>query len=362
MRWSLLGMVRNRVRRGDSGSRIFARGLAWVHPDRIAIARTCRGPLTSRPLAAMNTSTADSFDARVTAVFGRDLLVRDAGGAELRARPKGRKLNIVCGDDVRCERDAAHDQITVMEARPRRSALYRSNMRGEAEAVVANVSQLFVVLAPKPVPDLFVIDRYVAAATSGGIAATLVMNKQDLPIDDDLRSELASYEAEGYRTLTCSAKHDNGVDSLIEASAGSVAALVGQSGVGKSSLIRRLIPQSQAEIGELDRDEEGRHTTTTSRMFTLPGGGYLIDSPGVRDFAPAIEKLDSRTMGFAEVERLARGCRFQDCQHMREPACAVQKAVESGGMNPRRYESYRRMRRLFEELTKARGPKYRPPG
>lgn len=304
---------------------------------------------------------ADSFDARIVAVFGRDLLVRDTGGAELRARPKGRRLNVVCGDDVLCERDAAHDEIIVVGVKPRRTALYRSNMRGEAEAIVANVSRLFVVLAPKPVPDLFVVDRYVAAATSASIAATLILNKRDLPIDDGLGAELASYESIGYPTITCSAKHDDSLAAVLEASAGSVAALVGQSGVGKSSLVRRLVPQSQAEIGELDREEEGRHTTTTSRMFDLPGGGHLIDSPGVRDFAPAIDKLDARTLGFAEVERLAPGCRFLDCQHMREPGCAVQKAVESGGMHPRRYESYRRMRRLFEDLTKARGPKYRPP-
>jgi ribosome small subunit-dependent GTPase A len=140
----------------------------------------------------------------------------------------------------------------------------------------------------------------------------------------------------------------------------SVAALVGQSGVGKSSLVRQLVPQSEAQIGELDRDEEGRHTTTTSRLFDLPRGGHLIDSPGVRDFAPAIDRLDSRTLGFAEVERLAPGCRFQDCQHMREPGCAVQKAAENGELDARRYESYRRMRRLYDDLVKARGPKSRP--
>jgi ribosome biogenesis GTPase len=308
----------------------------------------------------MNTPT-PSFDAQIVAVFGRDLLVRDAAGNELRARPKGRRMNIVCGDDVLCERGVAQGEVTVVEARPRRTALYRSNTRGEAEPIVANISQLFVVLAPKPAPDLFVVDRYVAAATSAGIAATLVLNKRDLPMDDELRAALSAYEQAGYRTLTCSAKAGDGVDALIETSAGLVAALVGQSGVGKSSLVRKLIPQSQPAIGELDRDEEGRHTTTTSRMFDLPKGGHLIDSPGVRDFAPAIEKLDARTLGFAEVDRLAPGCKFQDCQHMREPSCAVQKAAESGALNARRYESYRRMRRLFDELTKARGPKYRQP-
>jgi len=303
-----------------------------------------------------------AFDARIIAVFGRDLLVRDAAGTELRARPRGRRMSVVCGDDVLCERDATHDEITVTETRPRRTALYRSNLRGEAEAIVANVAQLFVVLAPKPAPDLFVVDRYVAAARSANIVATLVLNKQDLPVDEELRTALLAYQKAGYRTLKCSAKAGDGIDALIETSAGSVAALVGQSGVGKSSLLRRLVPLAQPEIGELDRDDEGRHTTTTSRMFDLPRGGHLIDSPGVRDFAPAIDKLDGRTLGFAEVDRLAPGCRFQDCQHIREPNCAVQKAAASGELDARRYESYRRMRRLYDELVKARGPKYRPPG
>jgi ribosome biogenesis GTPase len=308
----------------------------------------------------MNVPSA-AFPARIIAVFGRDLLVRDAAGHELRARPKGRRMSIVCGDDVLCERDATHDAIIVTESRPRQTALYRSNLRGEAEAILANISQLFVVLAPKPTPDLFVVDRYVAAAASAHIVPTLVLNKQDLPIDAELGAALLAYQKAGYRTLRLSAKAGDGVDALIETSAGSVAALVGQSGVGKSSLVRRLIPQAQAEVGELDRDDEGRHTTTTSRMFDLPRGGHLIDSPGVRDFSPAIDKLDARTMGFAEVERLAPGCRFQDCQHIREPNCAVQKAAASGELDARRYESYRRMRRLFDELVKARGPRYRPP-
>jgi ribosome biogenesis GTPase len=105
------------------------------------------------------------------------------------------------------------------------------------------------------------------------------------------------------------------------------------------------------------REEEGRHTTTVSRLYDLPGGGKLIDSPGVRDFAPAVDHLDPRHLGFLEVARLAPGCRFLDCRHMREPGCAVRQGVESGSMDARRYESYRRLRRLAEELTVVRGPK-----
>jgi ribosome biogenesis GTPase len=301
-----------------------------------------------------------AFDARVTAVFGRALLVREPGGAEHRARVRGRRLTVVCGDDVACEIDAAHGEVNVIEARPRRTALYRSNLRGESEPVVANVSRLFVVLAPKPVPDLFVVDRYLAAATSASIQATLVLNKRDLAIDSELQAELAAYAAAGSQTIACSARAGDGIDALLEASSHEVAALVGQSGVGKSSLIRRLIPEAEVQIGELMREEEGRHTTTTSRMFDLPRGGHLIDSPGVRDFAPAIDRLDARDMGFTEVARLAPGCRFQDCQHIREPNCAVRAAAESGALSARRYESYRRLRRLYDELVKARGPKYRP--
>ncbi len=195
---------------------------------------------------------------------------------------------------------------------------------------------------------------------SANITATLVLNKRDLPIDDELRVGLAAYDAAGYRTITCSARAGEGLEELVQASAHQVAALVGQSGVGKSSLVRGLVPESEAEVGELDREDEGRHTTTASRMFDLPHGGNLIDSPGVRDFSPAIDALDSRTLGFAEVARLAPGCRFQDCQHIREPQCAVRSAADSGALNARRYESYKRMRRLFDDLVKARGPKYRP--
>ncbi|HVY82919.1 MAG TPA: ribosome small subunit-dependent GTPase A [Steroidobacteraceae bacterium] len=305
-------------------------------------------------------SSSPRFAARVSAVFGRDLLVREPDGTEHRARVRGRRLNVVCGDDVVCERDPTHGEVNVVEVRRRRTALYRSNLRGEAEPVVANVSRLFVVLAPKPVPDFFVVDRYLAAATSAAIEATLVLNKRDLPVDPDLHAELSAYLAAGYSTIACSAREGDGIDELLGAAVGAVAALVGQSGVGKSSLIRRLIPEAQVQIGELMREEEGRHTTTTSRMFELPRGGYLIDSPGVRDFAPAIDRLDPRTMGFTEVARLAPGCRFQDCQHLREPNCAVRAAAESGALHERRYESYRRLRRLYDDLVKARGPKYRP--
>ena len=292
----------------------------------------------------------------VIATFGRHLVVRTAEGAQLQARPFGRTLGVVCGDVVRCRLDRQHEEVHVIEVLPRRNALWRANARGGAEAVVANLTELLVVLAPLPLPDLFVTDRYLCAATAASVPATLVVNKSDLGIDAALAAELDAYAAAEYPALSCSAASGAGMSELVAAlGPGTVAALVGQSGVGKSSLVRCLLPHAEVAVGELVRAEEGRHTTTAARLFDLPNGAALIDSPGVRDFAPAVSALDERTLGFPEVSRLAAGCRFSDCRHMREPGCAVRAAAEDGSWHARRYESYRRLRRLHEQLAATRG-------
>jgi ribosome biogenesis GTPase len=299
----------------------------------------------------------ETLEARVIATSGRHMTVRAADGRLLRARPFGRGLTVVCGDEVQCRADPHHNELHVVAVLPRRSALYRANVRGGSEPVLANLGALLVVLAPLPAPDLFVVDRYLAAAASAHIAATLVVNKEELGIEAALGAELAAYAAAGYAAVRCSATTGANLTALLAAiPAGAAAALVGQSGVGKSSLVAQLLPGEQVAIGELVREEEGRHTTTASRLFELPGGRALIDSPGVRDFAPAVDRLDARSLGFVEVERLAAGCRFADCRHMREPDCAVRAAAENGSFHPRRYESYRRLRMLFEKLSAARAP------
>jgi ribosome biogenesis GTPase / thiamine phosphate phosphatase len=300
---------------------------------------------------------ASAFDADVIAAFGRHLLVRDAAGAELRARPSGRKLSIVCGDRVRCE-PVSDTEWLIVEVLPRRTLLARANLRGASEPVVANITQLVVVIAPLPAPDFFIVDRYLCAATAAGITGVVAVNKSDLAdgIED---AELEAYSRAGYAHLACSAKAGDGLDRLKKALTGAVSVLVGQSGVGKSSLVSALLPETEIATGDLMREEEGRHTTTASRaypLFSTRADGTLIDSPGVRDFAPAIDQLDERTLGFPDVAQLAPACRFLDCRHLQEPDCAVISAVDDGGLNPRRYESYRRLRRLYADLVKARGP------
>src|SRR6476469_2708051 len=142
-------------------------------------------------------ATADHFDAEVIAAFGRHLLVR-TGTQELRARPAGRKLSIVCGDRVRCEHDRAHDEVLAVEILPRKSLLARANLRGESEPVVANITQLVVVVAPVPQPDFFIVDRYLCAATAAGIRGAVAVNKSDLETNKVDRDELDALTAAGY--------------------------------------------------------------------------------------------------------------------------------------------------------------------
>lgn len=305
---------------------------------------------------------AESFEADVIAAYGRHLRVR-AGDREMRARPSGRRHSIVCGDRVRCEVDRKHDEVLIVEVLPRRTLLARANTRGESEPVVANITRLVVVVAPLPRPDFFVVDRYLCAATAAGIAGAVAINKSDLEVDGDMQSGVDALIAAGYERVHCSAKAGHGLEELRSLLATGVSVLVGQSGVGKSSLVRALLPGEDVTTGDLMREEEGRHTTTASQAYRLtPGssqGGTLIDSPGVRDFAPAIDQLDEKTLGFPEVSARAGGCRFQDCKHLHEPACAVIAAVETREMSARRYESYKRLRRLYSDLVEARGPGHR---
>lgn len=292
-----------------------------------------------------------AFDATLIVTFGRHARVRDDNGREFVARPLGRKLDCVCGDRVVCRHDPGHDEIHILAVHERRNSLQRADNRGRAEPVVANIDLLAVVAAPEPAPDLFLVDRYLAAAHCAGLDALLIANKLDLPAGEAAVQSLRDIAmALDLPLIATSAADMQGIAPLRQQWGTRTGVVVGQSGVGKSSLLAALLPQIEFRTQSLDRDAEGRHTTTRSELFTLPGGGAIIDSPGVRDFAPAIGALEPRALGFADIERLAMECRFQDCRHLREPNCAVRAAVDEGRLMARRYESYRRLRRLYDDL------------
>lgn len=291
--------------------------------------------------------------ARVIASHGRHVVVETAGGELLPCTVRARHLQIVCGDEVECLPDTMPGKGIVMERLPRRSALARTNAVGTAEILVANITQVAVLCAPRPAPDFFIVDRYLAAAGLLGLKSAIAWNKCELsPPDDPPRLELQAYARAGYPVIECSARTGAGLDRLESLLRNEISVLVGQSGVGKSSLANCLVPGLEAATAALSRaTAEGRHATSVSTLHHLPDGGDLVDSPGVRDFAPAIELLGAPAHGFAEIAAIAPSCRFADCRHQREPGCAVQAAVAAGDISPRRYESYRRLKRLSEELA-----------
>jgi len=287
----------------------------------------------------------------IIATFSRRMRLRLADGGEVEARIKGKRLKPVCGDRVIAEPIDDESDWLITEILPRDNSLNRPNMRGQTEILAANVDLLIVVAAASPVPDWYIVDRYLCAAEAMRIAAAVVFNKTDLAEKrDKIASELQDYEHIAYPVVSCSAKNErtlDAVDALIEKK---TAIIVGQSGVGKSSIINRLLGGEQQRTAEIsNKTREGRHTTVNSMMLTLPGGGQVIDSPGVRDYAPALQSATDVIQGFREIENAGHDCRFANCRHLREPGCAVKDAVESEKISARRYESYRRLLALTEK-------------
>lgn len=294
-------------------------------------------------------------DARVVESFGRRVIVEDANGVRSPAELFGKRLSCVCGDDVRI-RDAhqSQDVPRVVAVHPRRTLFARTDSRGRTEPLAANISLLAVILAPAPPTDPYIADRYLAGAAYAGIDRLVVVNKCDLPsastaeftqIVDDLR-------AAGFEVIRLSAHDPESIEPLRARLRGHVTMLVGESGVGKSSLTNQLAPASGRPTRSLSEStHEGRHTTVSTALFRIPSGGELIDSPGVRDYAPPLLEDARVQVGWPEIMRLAPGCRFNNCLHLREPGCGVTAAVADGTLSARRYESYKRLLNIMRGLA-----------
>lgn len=299
--------------------------------------------------------TSAARDGRVVASFGRDALVVDESGVRVHCRLQARRLAVVCGDRVQWTAARTEGGTgLILRVLPRRTLLARMNQRGEAEVVAANLTLLVAVLAPVPAPDFGLCDRYLAAAELAGLRALVVGNKSDLTdAGGPLAAELEVYRGLGYTVVRSSKRMADGIDALAAGLAGEVSVLVGQSGVGKSSLINRLAPGAGAAVDELPSvSGAGRHTTSTSAQFALPAGGELIDSPGVRDFAPPLPPIREIAGGFREIAAAAADCRFRDCLHRREPGCAVARAALDGTLSARRLSSYRGLLELADRMAR----------
>lgn len=290
----------------------------------------------------------------VIATFSRRMRLKLPDGQLVNARIKGKRLRPVCGDRVVAEPIESEEDWLITAINDRDNELSRPNQRGQTEVLAANVDLVVVVAAATPKPDWFIVDRYLSATENMGVTGAVVYNKIDLePDPSDATEVLQEYEVIGYPTLRCSAKSGASLDSLQTLLAGKTAIIVGQSGVGKSSLINYLVDSADLATAAIsEKRGEGRHTTVNSMMLELPGGGSVIDSPGVRDYAPALLSAEQVGRGFREIEATRMRCRFANCRHTREPGCAVKKDVEQGRISARRYESYKRLLNLTDRLAR----------
>jgi ribosome biogenesis GTPase len=301
--------------------------------------------------------TAGTLTGDVVESFGRRVVVALPDRQTRHCKLRGRKLEVVVGDLVEIDGHPPADDWVVVDRRPRRNLFSRSNARGEAEALAANLDQLAVVVAPVPTCDLYIADRYLAGALYAGIDCFVIANKIDLARSAEDQAALDVYRRAGIAAIDVSAKAGAGMDELQARLADRRTLLAGQSGVGKSTLFNQLSGGAYRTTRTLsDATGEGRHTTVSSAIVALPWG-ELVDSPGVRDYAPPPVPLRDVQQGFAEIAAVAAECRFQDCLHSREPDCAVQKGVASSHIDPRRYESYRRLLNLTRQLEERRGPR-----
>ena len=267
--------------------------------------------------------------------------------ASMRGRLKqDGNAKLAVGDRVTVERDPEVDAWAITAIHPRFSKLARrspSGARGE-RIVAANIDQVVVVFAvAKPEPHVRMLDRFLVIAEGNDIAARIVLNKVELVEPGVVDALAAPYERAGYTVHRTSVKQRLGLEALHDAVAGKTSAFTGPSGVGKSSLLNALYPQLTLRIGEISESvNKGRHTTVGAVFIPLtdPSGGYVVDTPGLREvglWGMPPEHLDNC---FPEFRPVLGSCKFQDCSHVHEPSCSVRAAVESGAITTARYESY----------------------
>ncbi len=294
----------------------------------------------SAPQKSTRCLNSETSQGLITAAYGRRFLVECTDGRIRDCVTRGKRNDYACGDAVMIVPQGA-DQGVIESCVPRQTLLYRSD-RWKQKLIAANVTQMLMVVAPVPSFDLEVLDCCLAAAEHAGIKPLIVLNKSDLPESAISENVLALYTTMGYPLLKMAATQ--GVDDLRPRLAGERSVLVGESGMGKSTILNQLAPQAAALTQEVSASlGTGKHTTSHARLHHLDASSDIIDTPGVQAFGVHHLAVDELAAAFIEFRPFLGQCRFRDCRHLEEPGCAILAAQEAGKIDERRLAVYSRL-------------------
>ena len=292
----------------------------------------------------------DLYDGLVITRFSRHVEVEDNTGQHIRCSIRPNLETLVAGDRVIWQNEGTNQGV-VVSLYPRSSVLAKPTSMGQVKPVAANITQLIIVIAPKPEISWPLLDSYLVMAETLRLHAVILLNKTDLPCETLKEHIIADYQKLNYPIIFTNKNSVEGLNQLKEALNQQISVFVGQSGVGKSSLISAVLPHEEnIATGELSEISElGRHTTSNSRYYHLPSGGALIDSPGVREFSLWHIDANDIAYGYYEFKPYLSQCKFRNCTHKDTPHCAIIKAVHEGAISVKRYESFLK---LCEQYTK----------
>ena len=303
--------------------------------EKIQAERIARAQKAAQQSERLLDDTQQAQTGLVVTRYGQHLLVEAEDGTLFQCTGRQNIELSVAGDQVVFQA-ISDDEGVVTALLPRENELRRSE-----KLIASNVDELYLVVATEPHYQFELIDRYLIMAENAGLPIELIVNKIELDDLEQIKSDFAMYERIGYPVNYISVKQNIGIQELQQRLVDQTNIFLGQSGVGKSSLINALIPDLNLRVNAIsDKSKLGKHTTTNTTLYHIPSGGDLIDSPGVREFQ--LENLSEREIlsGFKEFQAYLGRCKFRNCAHVNEPNCAIKGALEAGEIHPKRYESY----------------------
>lgn len=329
------------------------------------------------PLGETNTDDTRSTTARVISHHGRELFAETDDGKRVKCKIRQNLGEIACGDyvviqqanpshtsisdpiDNHANNSTSHNDVShnddshnvVVAIKERTNLLQKTGFAGATKPVAANIGQIVIVTSASPLPNPYLVDRYLTAAENLPAKAVIIINKSDLITHDNrqmITDIMTRYEKIGYTVLTSSVKQKKGIADILSALSNTTSILVGLSGVGKSSIVKALLPKETIKIGDTSQATgEGKHTTTVSALYHLENNGIIIDSPGVRDFTPINNSVHEITHGFIDIRKFNGTCKFSNCSHHNEPGCALRNAVDQGVLDEQRFRNYLRLVQEF---------------